>query len=58
MTNGLYHIYHAVTPFRSAWENIGASVPAEFTKWVYGDGVKMPGLVNRPEAECKLFLGS
>ena len=35
-----------------------AEVPAEFSKWVYGGGVKLPGLVTRREAERKLFLYS
>jgi lysozyme len=35
-----------------------AAVPAEFMKWVFGGGVKLPGLVTRRRAECKLFLCS
>jgi len=40
--------------------NVGnyAAVPAEFMKWVFGGGVKLPELVTRREAECKLFLCS
>jgi len=30
-------------------------VPAEFRKWVYSKGKHMQGLVNRREAEIKLF---
>ena len=29
----------------------------EFGRWVYADGQKLPGLVNRREAERKMFLG-
>ena len=35
-----------------------AAVYAEFMKWVFGGGVKLPGLVTRREAECKLILCS
>jgi lysozyme len=35
-----------------------AAVPAEFMKLVFGGGVKLPELVTRREAECKLFLCS
>jgi hypothetical protein len=34
-----------------------AHVPGEFMKWVYGGGVKLPGLVTRREAEAALFAG-
>ena len=30
---------------------------AQFTKWIYGGGKKLPGLVNRRREERKLFLG-
>lgn len=30
---------------------------AEFSKWVFGGGRKLPGLVLRREAERRLFLG-
>jgi hypothetical protein len=30
-------------------------VPAEFIKWVFGGGVKLPGLVTRRASEMKLF---
>lgn len=29
----------------------------EFSRWVYADGQKLPGLVNRREAERLMFLG-
>jgi lysozyme len=32
------------------------AVPAEFMKWVFGVGVKLPGLVTRREAEAALFV--
>jgi hypothetical protein len=32
-----------------------ATVPAEFMKWVFGGGVKLPGLVTRREAEGALI---
>jgi lysozyme len=37
--------------------NVGnyAAVAAEFMKWVFGGGVKLPELVTRREAECELF---
>jgi lysozyme len=35
-----------------------AAVPAEFMKWVYGGGAKLPGLVTRREAECRLFVAA
>jgi lysozyme len=35
-----------------------AGAAAQFGVWVYGGGVKFPGLVTRREAERKLFLGS
>jgi GH24 family phage-related lysozyme (muramidase) len=31
------------------------AVPAEFMKWVFGGGVKLPGLVTRRAAEAALF---
>lgn len=30
--------------------------PAEFRKWVFGGGVKLPGLVARREAEVEMWL--
>jgi lysozyme len=35
-----------------------AVAPAEFMKWVFGGGVKLPGLVTRREAEVALFAGA
>jgi lysozyme len=32
-----------------------AEVPAEFMRWVYGGGAKVPGLVTRREAEAAKF---
>jgi lysozyme len=32
-----------------------AAVPAEFIKWVFGGGVKLPGLVTRRSAEAAMF---
>jgi GH24 family phage-related lysozyme (muramidase) len=31
------------------------AVPAEFIKWVFGGGVKLPGLVTRRSAEAAMF---
>lgn len=31
------------------------AVPGEMRKWVYGGGVKLPGLIARREAEAALF---
>lgn len=39
----------------NAGDMLGAA--GEFSKWVYGGGVKLQGLVKRREAERKLFLG-
>jgi lysozyme len=35
-----------------------AAVPARLEEWVYGGGEKLPGLVTRRAAECKLFPGA
>ncbi len=35
-----------------------ADVPAEFVKWVYADGRKLPGLVKRRRCEAMLYLGA
>jgi hypothetical protein len=32
-----------------------AAVPAEFMKWVFGGGKKLPGLVTRRTAEAAMF---
>jgi lysozyme len=32
-----------------------AAVPAELSKWVFGGGVKLPGLVTRRAAEARMF---
>ena len=37
----------------NSWDYKGAA--AEFDKWVYGSGKKLPGLVKRRAAERKLF---
>jgi lysozyme len=34
-----------------------ASIPAEFRRWVYSKGVKLPGLVKRREREVALWEG-
>jgi len=33
-----------------------ADVPAQFNRWVYGNGTKIPGLVARRKAEADLFF--
>jgi lysozyme len=33
-----------------------AAVPAQLEEWVYGSGVKLPGLVTRHEAEVRIFV--
>jgi lysozyme len=33
-------------------------VPGELRRWVYGGGVKLPGLVKRRELEVQLFLSA
>ena len=35
-----------------------AGAAAEFPKWVYGNHVKLPGLVTRREAEQRMFLNT
>jgi GH24 family phage-related lysozyme (muramidase) len=37
---------------------LGIGAPAEFWKWAYGGGVKLPGLVTRREAERELFMAA
>ena len=37
--------------------NYGA-VPAELSKWVFGGGTKLPGLVTRRAAEAAIFLSA
>lgn len=34
-----------------------AAVPAQLMEWVFGGGVKLPGLVTRRAAEAALFAG-
>ena len=34
-----------------------ADVPAEFRRWVWGGGRKLPGLVRRREAEAVMYRG-
>jgi lysozyme len=42
--------------YLNAGNYVGAA--EQFSVWVFGGGVKLPGLVTRREAERKLFLGS
>ena len=35
-----------------------AAVPAEFMKWLFGEGVSWSGLVTRREAEVTLFAAA
>jgi lysozyme len=35
-----------------------AAVPAQLMEWVYGGGVKLPGLVTRRAAEAAMFVGA
>lgn len=30
-------------------------VPAEFTKWIYAGGIKLPGLIRRRAAESRIY---
>lgn len=33
-----------------------STIPAEFRRWVYAKGVKLPGLVNRREQEARIYM--